>query len=140
MSDAFKLHPQLAADSYLIAKWALCEVRLIKDANYPWLVLVPQKPDLKDFDDLSPADMVTAGEEVRQASKVLRNLYQPDKLNVASLGNQVPQLHIHVIARFEGDVAWPKPIWGVVPAKPYSGEEDDRVVTLKEAFAGSVPV
>ncbi len=140
MSDAFELHPQLAADSFPMVQWPLCEVRLINDANFPWLVLVPARSGLKDFDDLSPAEMVTAGEEIREASKVLRNLYQPDKLNVAALGNQVPQLHIHVIARFHGDAAWPKPIWGVVPAKPYSGEDDDRVVALKEALAGSVAV
>lgn len=140
MSDAFELHPQLAADSFPLVQWPLCEVRLINDANFPWLVLVPAKAGLKDFDDLSPKDMVTAGEEIRDASKVLRDLYQPDKLNVAALGNQVPQLHIHVIARFHSDAAWPKPIWGVVPAQPYRGEDDDRVVALKEALAGSVAV
>lgn len=140
MTDVFELHPQLAADSFPLANWALCEVRLINDANYPWLVLVPRKAGLRDFDELSATDMETAGREIREASQALRTVYQPDKLNVAALGNQVPQLHIHVIARFTSDAAWPKPIWGVVPAKPYTGENDDRVVALKEALAGSVPV
>ncbi len=140
MSEAFELHSQLAADSFAIAKWPLCEVRLINDANYPWLVLIPQKPGLKDFDDLSPEDMALAGEEIRAASKALRQLYQPDKLNVAALGNQVPQLHIHVIARFHSDAAWPNPIWGVVPARAYKDQDDERVVALKEALTGRVEI
>ena len=140
MTEGFELHPQLAADSYPIVAWPLCEVRLIKDANYPWLILVPQRAGLRDFDELSPAEMSVAGSEIRAASQALRTLYRPDKLNVAALGNQVPQLHIHVIARFEGDVAWPKPVWGVAPAKPYQSEEDERVVVLKEALTGSVEI
>ncbi len=140
MTEPFELHPQLAADSYPIAAWPLCEVRLIKDANYPWLILVPQKAGLRDFDELSPAEMSVAGSEISAASRALRTLYQPDKLNVAALGNQVPQLHIHVIARFQSDAAWPKPVWGVVPARPYEGEEDERVVALKEALTGSVEI
>ena len=140
MSEVFELHPQLAADSYPLTTWPLCEVRVINDANYPWLVLIPRKPGLRDFDDLSPEDMVLAGEEIREASRALRQLYRPDKMNVAALGNQVPQLHIHVVARFEGDAAWPKPIWGVLPARPYSGEDDERIVALKEALLGDVAV
>lgn len=140
MNEIFELHPQLAADSFAIAKWPLCEVRLINDANYPWLVLIPQKPGLKDFDDLSPEDIALAGEEIRTASAALRKVCKPDKLNVAALGNQVPQLHIHVVARFHGDAAWPNPIWGVLPARAYADERDERVVALKEALAGKVEV
>ena len=140
MSEVFELHPQLAADSYPLTTWPLCEVRVIDDANYPWLVLIPRKLGLRDFDDLSPEDMVLAGEEIREASRALRQLYRPDKMNVAALGNQVPQLHIHVVARFQGDAAWPKPIWGVLPVRPYSGEDDERIVALKEALLGDVAV
>lgn len=140
MTEAFAIHPQLAADSFAIARWPLCEVRVINDANYPWLVLIPQKAGLKDFDDLSPEDMALAGEEIRAASKALRQLYQPDKLNVAALGNQVPQLHIHLVARFHSDAAWPNPIWGVVPARTYEDENDERVVALKEALIGRIEV
>lgn len=140
MSEVFQLHPQLAADSYPLTTWPLCEVRVINDANYPWLVLIPRKPGLRDFDDLSGEDMVLAGEEIREASRALRQLYRPDKMNVAALGNQVPQLHIHVIARFQGDAAWPNPIWGVLQARPYSDENDDRIVALKEALLGDVAV
>lgn len=140
MSEAFELHPQLAADSFPLASWRLCDVRAINDANYPWLVLVPRKPGLRDFDELAPEDMALAGEEIREASRALRQLYRPDKMNVAALGNQVPQLHIHVVARFESDAAWPKPIWGVLPARPYSGEDDERIVALKEALLGDVAI
>ncbi len=140
MTEVFELHPQLAKDSYPLAQWPLCEVRVIKDANYPWLVLIPRKPGLKDYDDLSPEDMVLAGEEIRELSGALRKLYRPDKLNVAALGNQVPQLHIHVVARFHNDAAWPNPIWGAVPARPYSGDNDERVIALKEALSGNVAI
>lgn len=140
MTEVFELHPQLAADSFAIAKWPLCEVRLINDANYPWLVLIPQKPGLKDFDDLSLENMALAGEEIRAASTALRQLYRPDKLNVAALGNQVPQLHIHVVARFHCDAAWPNPIWGVLPARAYTDERDERIVALKEALLGRVEI
>ena len=138
MTEVFELHPQLDADSFALAEWPLCEVRVINDANYPWLVLIPRRAGLKDFDDLTPEDMALAGEEIRKASGALRRLYRPDKLNVAALGNQVPQLHIHVIARFHGDAAWPNPIWGAVPARPYRGDDDERIVALKEALSGSV--
>ncbi|TQV77744.1 HIT domain-containing protein [Denitrobaculum tricleocarpae] len=140
MTEAFELHPKLAADTFAITTWPLCEVRVINDANYPWLVLVPRKAGLKDFDDLSPEDMALAGEEIRQASRALRELYRPDKMNVAALGNQVPQLHIHVVARFQGDAAWPNPIWGVVPARPYPDQDDERLVALKEALLGEIEV
>jgi diadenosine tetraphosphate (Ap4A) HIT family hydrolase len=132
---SFELHPQLAADTETVATWPLCEVLLIKDANYPWLVLVPARDGLRDFDDLSPEDMALATLEITRASKVLKSLLSPDKINVAALGNMVPQLHIHVIARFAHDASWPQPIWGVVPAKPYEASElDARLTVLRDAF------
>ncbi len=131
----FELHPQLAADTVPVATWPLCEVLLLNDANYPWLVLVPARPDLRDFHDLSPDDMVTAGREISRASEALVDLFAPDKVNVAALGNMVPQLHIHVVARFTTDAAWPNSIWGVVPAEAYGGDAlDARCADLRRAF------
>jgi diadenosine tetraphosphate (Ap4A) HIT family hydrolase len=136
MTD-FELNSQLAADSVAVDSWPLCEVLLANDANYPWLILVPRRPGLRDYHDLLPADMVVAGEEISRASRALVGLFAPTKVNVAALGNMVPQLHIHVIARFADDPAWPQPIWGVVPATPYAQDERaERLAALRGAFAG----
>ena len=131
----FELHPQLAADTVSVATWPLCEVLLLTDANYPWLVLVPVRPGLRDFHELSPDDMVTAGQEMSRASEALVELFAPDKINVAALGNMVPQLHIHVVARFTDDAAWPNPIWGVAPPLAYAPDAlDARLADLRRVF------
>ena len=131
----FELHPRLAADTVSVAAWPLCEVLLLNDANYPWLVLVPARPELRNFHDLSPDDMVTAGREISRASEALVDLFAPDKINVAALGNMVPQLHIHVVARFTTDAAWPNPIWGVAPPQAYTPDVlDARCADLRRAF------
>lgn len=119
-----------------MAWWTLCRVLLMNDSNYPWLILVPARTALRDFHDLAPEDMTLATTEITRASRALQALFDPVKLNVAALGNQVPQLHIHVIARRADDPAWPKPVWGAVPAKPYDpAARDARLASLREAFA-----
>lgn len=124
MSEAgFELHPQLAADCLVIGDWPLCRLLRMNDSTYPWLILVPRVPGMRDMIDLNDADQQRLMSEIGQASKVLRLVTRPDKLNVAALGNAVPQLHVHVIARFTKDAAWPKPIWGVVPPTALSAEE-----------------
>ncbi|MDE0780462.1 MAG: HIT family protein [Alphaproteobacteria bacterium] len=134
----FELHPQLAADTVPIVTWPLSEVLLINDANYPWLLLVPARDNLRDFDDLAPDDLRRASEETVRASKALKTAFAPDKINVGALGNMVPQLHIHVIARFIDDAAWPQPIWGVVPAQPYKADAlEARLAVLRDAFGES---
>jgi len=134
----FQLHPQLAADTVPVANWPLCQVLLIKNANYPWLVLVPARDDLRDFDDLAPDDLQQASAEIVRASRALKTVFTPDKINVGALGNMVPQLHIHVIARFADDPAWPQPVWGVVPALPYSADAlESRLTLLRDAFGAS---
>ncbi len=132
----FELHPQLAADTIEVERWDCCRVLLMNDATYPWLILVPQRTGLRDFHQLATADLSLATAEIVRASRALEQLFQPAKLNVAALGNQVPQLHIHVIARFEDDPAWPKPVWGVTPAVPYDeGALAERLAALRGAFA-----
>lgn len=134
----FQLHPQLAADTVPVANWPLCQVLLIKDANYPWLVLVPARDDLRDFDDLAPDDLQQASAEIVRASRALKTVFTPDKINVGALGNMVPQLHIHLIARFADDPAWPQPVWGVVPALPYTADAlESRLTLLRDAFGAS---
>lgn len=133
----FELHPKLAADTIEVDRWDCCQVLLMNDATYPWLILVPQRAGLRDLHNLSPEDLRVATGEIIRASEALEALFEPVKLNVAALGNQVPQLHIHVIARFEDDAAWPKPVWGVAPGVPYEADAlAERLEALRGAFAG----
>ncbi len=99
MASDFALHAQLAADTVAVGDLALCSVLLMDDARFPWLILVPRRPDLTELTDLRPEDAATLMEEIRLSCGVLAGLAKPDKLNVAALGNAVPQLHVHVIAR-----------------------------------------
>ena len=119
----FALHPVLAADTVEIATWELSQVRLMKDANYPWLILIPVRHGITGMHELTADDGVTLMTEIARASRGLETLCNPDRINVAALGNMVPQLHVHVIARFESDPAWPGPVWGAVTRKNY-GDED----------------
>jgi diadenosine tetraphosphate (Ap4A) HIT family hydrolase len=114
------LDSRLAADSTPIADLALCQVRLMNDATYPWLLLIPRREGAIEIVDLAPDDRHALVEEIAFVSGVLRDMTRCDKLNVAALGNMVPQLHVHLIARFEGDPAWPGPVWGKAPAQPYA--------------------
>lgn len=116
----FALHPTLARDTVEVARLPLCRVLLMKDRRFPWLILVPERDSMRDIDELSPADRALLIEEIATASGALRQLFQPDKLNVGALGNIVPQLHVHVIARFGTDAAWPGPVWGSGAAEPYA--------------------
>jgi diadenosine tetraphosphate (Ap4A) HIT family hydrolase len=118
----FTLHPTLARDTVEVIRLPLCRVLLMNDRRFPWLVLVPEREDVREILDLPPADRAVLIEEIAQASAVLRSLFQPDKLNVGALGNIVPQLHIHVIARFAADSAWPGPVWGSGAPLAYPSE------------------
>ncbi len=125
-----ELHPRLAADTLPLATWELSQVRLMNDANYPWLILVPARKNVTGLHQLSPQDGAALMSEINRASMALEQLYTPSRINVAALGNMVSQLHIHVIARFENDAAWPGPVWGAVPTKDY-GDEDLRQTVEK---------
>lgn len=115
----FGIDAKLLKDTHEIGKLALCRVLLVNDARFPWLILVPQRAGIAEIIDLTPADQQLLWREIAQASLALKTVFQPDKLNVAALGNVVRQLHVHVIARFASDAAWPKPVWGVGEALPF---------------------
>ncbi len=133
----FELHPQLAADTHLVAALGLCDVLLMNDANYPWLILVPRVPGMRDVVDLDESRQLQLMREIALTSRALRSLFQPHKLNVAALGNMVAQLHVHVIARQTNDAAWPAPVWGRVPARAYEAAEmDARIRDLQDALRG----
>ncbi|MBX3553543.1 MAG: HIT domain-containing protein [Pseudolabrys sp.] len=119
-TNGWTLHPQMEADSAPIGDLPLCRVLAMNDANYPWLVLVPRRNGMRDVIDLTDTDQARLAVESAQAARALKDMTHCTKLNVAALGNTVPQLHVHVIARFSNDAAWPRPVWGVLPAKPYS--------------------
>ncbi len=115
----FTLHPRLAADTLEIADLPLCKVLLMKDARYPWLILVPRRDGLREIHQLKVRARSELMEEIAQCSQIIESLFAPDKINVGALGNLVPQLHIHVIGRRTDDAAWPGPVWGVGETEPY---------------------
>lgn len=134
---AWHLHPQLAEDTVPVAELPLCEVRLMDDANHPWLVLVPRVADITEIIDLDPAQRSQLTAEIDIACRALKSLFKPDKLNVAALGNLVPQLHVHVIARYRDDIAWPRPVWGAANARPHPPEAlVERVAALRALLPG----
>lgn len=115
----FMLHPRLAADTALVTDWPLCRVLLMKDARYPWLVLVPMREGLVEVIDLPPHERAMLMEEIARAGRAVLGLMPGAKLNIGALGNLVPQLHLHVLGRRAGDAAWPGPAWGKGAAEPY---------------------
>jgi diadenosine tetraphosphate (Ap4A) HIT family hydrolase len=134
----FDLNPRLEGDSYPVADLGLCAVRLMKDANYPWVLMVPRKSDLIEIIDLDAQERARLMEEIAAVCEALKQVTDCEKLNVGALGNQVPQLHVHVIARFRDDPAWPGPVWGAVPAEPYDHDKADQLIAaLKSALTGS---
>ena len=125
---AFKLDRQLEQDTVLVADWHLCQVRLMNDSRYPWVILIPKVEDVSEIHQLADEQQqLLLGESVR-LSKALEQLFAPYKLNVAALGNMVRQLHIHHIVRFEDDASFPRPVWGVGDAVPYEAEALNETV------------
>ncbi|MGV8942641.1 HIT domain-containing protein [Thermomonas sp.] len=134
--NPWQLHPQLAEDTVPVIELALSEVRLMDDANHPWLVLVPRIDGAVELIDLDASQRTQLTAEIDATSRALKALFKPDKLNIAALGNMVPQLHVHVIARYTSDIAWPRPVWGVANARPYAPEElIERIQALRGKLA-----
>jgi len=133
----FKLDSQLAQDTVILGRFPLCLVLLSRDANYPWCILVPQRQDVREIFHLTEEDRLQLMCESSHLAEVMADLFVPDKMNIAALGNMVPQLHIHHVARLKADGAWPQPIWGVKPAKSYADAElRERAASLRSALAG----
>ena len=127
--SAWTLHPQLKQDTIDIGDLPLCKVLVIKDANYPWLMLVPRRPEKVEIIDLDEVEQAQLMAEVSRAARALKDITKCDKLNIAALGNMVPQLHVHVIARRNSDAAWPRPVWGAVPPLAHDAEEVQRFIS-----------
>jgi diadenosine tetraphosphate (Ap4A) HIT family hydrolase len=127
--SAWSLHSQLAKDTIDIGDLPLCRVLVIKDANYPWLLLVPRREGAVEIIDLAEVEQAQLMTEISRVARALKEITKCDKLNIAALGNVVPQLHVHVIARRTGDAAWPRPVWGVVPPLPHDAEEVQNFIS-----------
>lgn len=129
----FQLDSRLAADTLPVGDLALSRVLLMNDARFPWLILVPRRAGLVEFLQLDREDCASLDAELRLCALALMELHRPHKLNVAALGNVVRQFHVHVVARFEGDAAWPRPVWGGPPAPAYAAA--DAVARVKDLRA-----
>ena len=130
------LHSQLEADCLVLGRLELCHVLLMRDANYPWCILVPDREDITEIHHLNEVDQLQLMHESVRLSHALESVFSPDKLNIASLGNVVPQCHVHHVVRYHSDVAWPGPVWGRVPAREYSAEALAEVTAaIKQALS-----
>lgn len=118
----FELHPKLKKDTFPVLDLSVSTLLLMNDARFPWVILVPARPAIVEITDLSDADYTALADDVRRTSRAMQQLFNADKMNIAALGNMVPQLHVHVIARFRTDEAWPRPVWGVGTERPYTPE------------------
>jgi diadenosine tetraphosphate (Ap4A) HIT family hydrolase len=113
----------------------VCQLLLMQDANYPWFILVPDREGITEIHQLTTDDQHQLMDDSVTLSRALESAFAPDKLNIAALGNVVPQLHIHHVVRYRADVAWPAPVWGRVPVKPYTGEKLAAVIqSLKQVL------
>jgi diadenosine tetraphosphate (Ap4A) HIT family hydrolase len=135
MTMSFTIDPRLVADTHAIAEFSLCDLLLMDDARFPWLILVPRIAGARELIDLDEGDQRTLLGEVCGVGRALEELVRPDKLNIAALGNAVPQLHVHVIARFTTDDAWPNPVWGRGERVTYTQtQREARIEALRAAL------
>lgn len=130
----FELHPNLSKKIFIL-DLPLCRLLLENDSHYPWIILVPRRPEISKMMDLSLSDQLQLMKELDLSQKIMWSLFKPTQLNVAAIGNKTPQLHIHIIARYIDDPAWPGTVWDHPIRTPYSAEQKDTIVhQLTEAF------
>lgn len=133
---SFELHPRLAADTLWIGDASLSRLLLMNDQQYPWAILVPRRQSVREIYQLCDADQQQLWRESAALSRVLMETFNGYKLNVAALGNLVPQLHLHHVVRHLDDPSWPGPVWGKLPPQPYeSAVGQSRIAQLREALA-----
>lgn len=128
----FEIHPQLVKDCITVTRLELSHVLLMNDASYPWFILVPERENIREIYELDEADQQLLTRESVKLGQFLMQHFHGDKLNVAALGNLVPQLHIHHIVRFETDASWPAPVWGQHPPQPY---DSNSIADIKSLFS-----
>ena len=131
---ANKVNKSFLKDSYLIAELKLCSIRLIDNAKFPWIILIPKRKNITDISELNSKDQILLMKEIVDCSKLMKKIFKTKKLNVEKIGNIVPQLHIHIIARFTKDSTWPLSVW-VVKGKPYLKKPLKKIIDLlKKSF------
>jgi diadenosine tetraphosphate (Ap4A) HIT family hydrolase len=130
---SFILHPHLDADTHFAADWPLCRVLVMSDARYPWLVLVPRRDGVAEITALETSDRARLMDEINRAGRLVQNFPGVTKLNIGALGNLVPQLHVHVVGRHQGDPAWPGAVWGHGSTMPYGADALARILGLVRA-------
>lgn len=138
VASEFSLAPALESDTHNLGAFRLCSLLLMNDQQYPWFILVPRLPGVREICELERDDLISYQIESNLVAKMIIALFKPDKLNIAALGNMVPQLHIHHIGRFVSDPAWPKPVWGQKPAIPYDLDHVNELREKVKAHLGSV--
>ena len=132
----FELHPQLVKDCFIVGDLPLSQILLPNDSHYPWVILVPRRNGVREIFQLEREDQSQLLLESSQLAAAMSDCFHADKMNVAALGNVVPQLHLHIVARYQTDPSWPSPVWGAAPAKPFSDEElQIRLQELQSIFA-----
>lgn len=133
----FELHPRLVADTLPVGDFSLSRLVMHRDANYPWFILVPRREDVTEIYHLSEEDRQQLIRESCLLAEALVDVFSPDKINIATLGNMVPQLHMHHVVRYKTDGAWPNPIWGVLPLLQYTGEQErQRLESIANVLEG----
>jgi len=133
----FELHPKLEEDSILVGRFSLSLLLLSRDANCPWCILVPERETVQEIHHLGLEDRQQLMVESCRLAEAMDDVFVPDKMNIGVLGNIVPQLHVHHVARFKADTAWPGPVWGAAESKPYSQKELDTITKrIKGALLG----
>jgi len=141
MNDESTIHPVLKRDCETVGRFALCHLLLMKDANYPWFILVPDRPGVSEIYQLVEREQVQMLHESSYLAQKLALHFRADRINIAALGNVVPQLHIHHVVRYRGDAAWPAPVWGAAPPKPYGhGEIETRIAEISSVLTEMIEV
>jgi len=135
-ASPWSLHAQLEKDTTPVGDLPLSRVLAVNDANFPWVLLVPRRTGASEIIDLAEPDQARLTTEIARVASALKSITSCDKLNVAAIGNVVPQLHVHVVARRKDDAAWPRPVWGAVPAKPYGAGELARFIAALRRTIG----
>lgn len=134
-TPAFALDARLAADTHFLCDAPLCRIGLMDDARFPWLILVPRRPNVREWPDLDTPDQLQLQAEINASARALQQAFpHGEKLNIAALGNVVPQLHIHVILRHAGDAAWPAPVWNSGPRQPYAEAQTQDILSRLNAM------
>ena len=124
----FQLHPQLQQDCFSVGKFELCQVLLMNDSQFPWFILVPQRHDIREIYQLDAVDQIKLIQESSYLAEKLATIFNADKLNIAAIGNIVPQLHLHHVVRYQTDKAWSAPIWGKFAAIPYTEQQLNQIL------------